>query len=608
MKTFFRIFYYARPVEKYAVPYALCVLIHVVFNMAVFMMIIPLINTLFSVEGAMSQTVTQLSEFQFSTAYFQEVMKYGIYRVFGPDYDMKNLLVFLSFITVGAAFISNLFRFLAQKIMENFRIHTLQKMRDALFENIMRLHVGFFSNEKKGDIISKLTSDIQVVQFCVTNTLQVLFKEPLLIISYFIALIVISPRLTLFTVLVLPVTALLIGFIVKRLRRSAKEAQESLGEILSIADEGLTGIKVVKSYNATGFVIDKFMRMNATYSRIMRSMATRQQMASPVSEFLGISAVAVILIYGGNLVLSGSIDPGGFIAYLGIFSQVTRPARAITDSFATIHQGLAAGERVLGLMDTKPTITDKPDAATLESFRDKIAFQNVSFSYEERTILDGITFTIHKGETVALVGPSGGGKSTIADLLPRYYDVRSGGILIDGIDLRDYRIDSLRDVMGTVSQDTVLFNDTIEQNIRLGNLQATREEVEEAARIANAYDFIMETEHGFETNIGDRGVKLSGGQRQRLSIARAVLKNPQILILDEATSALDTESEKTVQAALNTLSKKRTSLIIAHRLSTVQHADKILVIGGGRIEEQGTHQELMAKKGLYHKLIEMQHI
>lgn len=608
MKTFFRIFRYARPVEKYAIPYFIFALLYALFNTLTFLLIIPILNTLFDAEGQMQGLVTEMPAFAFSNTYFQDLVKYLIYRVLGPDYRIQDVLVTLSAVTVLVVFASNLFRYLSQKVMENFRIHTLRRMRDSLFDNVMHLNVGFFSNEKKGDILSKLTSDVQVVRFCVTNTLQVVFKEPFLIIGYFIALINISVPLTAFTLMVLPITALVIGAIVKRLRRKARQAQESLGEMVSLAEEALTGIKVVKAYNATDYVVRKFTDQDAWYSRILRNMATRQQMASPMSEFLGVTAVAVILVYGGNMVVSGALTASAFLTYIAIFSQVTRPARAITDSFTTIHQGLAAGERVIELMDTRPTIVDKPDAVTLEAFRDKIEFRNVTFSYGNVPVLEDISFTIRKGEKVALVGPSGGGKSTIADLIPRFYDVQEGEILVDGVNIKDCRMDSLRALLGIVSQETVLFNDSIGNNIRLGRPDATRTEVEEAARVANAYDFIMHTEEGFDTNVGDSGMRLSGGQRQRLSIARSVLKDPQVLILDEATSALDTESEKLVQDALDILLKDRTSLIIAHRLSTIQHADKIIVIEGGRIREQGTHRELMDLGGIYRRLIEMQQL
>lgn len=607
MKTYLRILQYGRPFSKFALPYFVCILLHTIFNTMTFAMLIPIIQTMFD-SKAMMEVVTQMPDFAISTDYFKEVINYLLFRVMGQKYDIKDLLMLLAIATVVIVFLSNLFRYFAQKIMENLRIHTLQRIRDAMFDSVINLQVSFFSNERKGDIISKITSDVQVVQYCVTNTLQVFFKEPFLLIGYMTLLIAISFHLTLFTIAVLPVIALFIGYIVKKLRRSATQGQEAFGDMVSLLDESLGAIKTVKGYNATGYIEGKFRQLDSLYSDIMRAIARRQQLASPMSEFLGVTSLSFILVYGGNMIMEGTLLASAFIGYLGTFSQVTRPARAISDAFGNINQGIAAGERILALMDTPPTIVDKPNPTELDEFRENIEFRDVCFQYEDRQVLNNISFTIRKGETVALVGPSGGGKSTISDLVPRFYDPASGCITVDGVDLRDYRIESVRDHLGIVAQETVLFNDTISQNIRMGNDAATHQQVEEAARIAGAYDFIMQTEQGFETNIGDRGVKLSGGQRQRLSIARAVLRNPAILILDEATSALDTESERLVQESLAHLLRGRTSLVIAHRLSTIQHADKIIVIDQGSIVEQGTHADLMARNGVYAKLIELQQI
>ena len=607
MKTFLRVFEFARPITKYAVPYALLIITHALFNVMNFALIIPLLTTLFD-GGMMQEAVTVLPEMSLSIDTLQATIKYFIYKQFGAGYSINEVLIFISQIVVGSVLVSNLARYGAQKLMENFRIHTLQNLRDSLFTNVMNLNVRFFNSERKGDILSKLTSDINVVQYCVTNTLQVVFKEPALITFYFITLIAISIKLTVFTLIFLPITALIIGTIVKKLRKSAQKSQEALSDMVSTAEEALSGVKVIKAYGATSYIVGKFKDHDTSYSNILRSMATRQQMASPMSEFLGVTAIAVILIYGGNLVVSGQLDAGGFISYIAIFSQITRPARAITDGFSTIHQGIAAAERVLELIDEKPEVEDDNSKMSLD-FKEKIEFKDVHFSYNESAeVIKGISFTINKGETVALVGGSGGGKSTIADLIPRFFDITKGQILIDGVDIKEYKLSALRAVMGVVSQDVVLFNDTIENNITLGKLDATLDEVKDAAKVANAHQFIERTQFGYQTNIGDRGANLSGGQRQRLSIARAVLKNPQILILDEATSALDTESEKLVQTALTALLKNRTSLIIAHRLSTIQHADNIIVIDEGVIAEHGTHSELLGNSLIYKKLIEMQQI
>jgi subfamily B ATP-binding cassette protein MsbA len=598
---------FARPIKRYATPYFFFTLLHAFFNMIMFMAIAPVLGFLFDSEGA-RQVVTEFPPLELKTEYITKLVNYLLPRILGTEYKPIAVLIGLSAFLVTTAFLSNLFRYLGQRTMERYRIHTLQNLRNAVFDNVMHLHAGYFSNERKGDILSKLTADVQVVQFAVTNTLQVAFREPFLLAGYLYILFSTSAKLTLFSIIVLPVIAGVIGLIVKTLRKSARAAQESLSDMVSTAEEALGGVKILKGYNAVDYILRRFHAQNGLFSRISRAMANRQQMASPMSEFLGVSAIAIVLIYGGGMVMGGDISSENFMMYLGVFSQITRPMRAFMDAFATIHQGLAAGERVLGLIDIPSQIVDARGARPLDNFRESIEFRGVTFSYENREILKDVSFTIHKGETVALVGPSGGGKSTISDLIPRFYDPQQGGVYIDGTDIRHYRIDSLRAHMGIVAQDTVLFNDTIAGNIKLGKPEASETEVEQAAQVANALDFIRQTDNGFETNIGDRGAKLSGGQRQRLSIARAVLKNPDILILDEATSALDTESEKLVQDALNNLLEGRTSLVIAHRLSTIQSADRIIVVDQGRIVESGTHHELMALEGVYFRLIEMQQI
>ncbi len=569
-------------------------------------MLIPIIQTMIDGNG-MLETVTVMPAFEISKDYFDAVFNFLTYKLFGT-YNVSQLFFLLAIITVTVSLLSNLFRYMAQRIMESLRIHAVEQIRNKTFDNVIHLQASFFTSSRKGDIISKLTADVQVVQFCITNTLQILFREPLLIGTYIFMLLMMSWQLTLFTIAVLPVIAIFIGYIVKKLRRSASEGQSSFANIVSLLDESLGAIKTIKAYGASDYVDEKFRAQNDHYSKIQRSIAQKQQMASPMSEFLGITSLAFILVYGGNMIIAGDLSTEIFIAYLGIFSQVTRPARAISDAFGNINQGIAAGERVLELLDKKAEISDKPNAKTMEQFAEAIEFKNVSFAYDDTQVLKNINITIPKGQTVALVGGSGGGKSTISDLLPRFYEPQQGEITVDGVNIQDYTINSLRSFMGIVAQETILFNDTVEGNIRMGNHTASTEEVLAAAKTAGALEFIEKLTDGLQTNIGDRGAKLSGGQRQRISIARAVLKNPEILILDEATSALDTESEKIVQQSLTQLLKGRTSLIIAHRLSTIQHADNIVVVDSGRIAEQGSHAQLMELNGVYRKLIELQQI
>ena len=611
MKTYWRLLSFARPLGRYAVPYFFYTLFYAIFNTCNFVMIIPLLRTLFD-KGAMLEAVTTPPQFSVSIDYLTSLLNYWLYRLYGTDYDTMNILIFLAAFITLSALLSNIFRYLGQRTVENLRINTLQTIRNQVFDNVMDLNLSFFSSAKKGDMMSRITSDVQTVRFCIVNTLQVVFREPFLIIGYIVAMISISWQLSLFSIIYLPIIALIIGRVVKKLRHPALKAQQNFGELTSVLDESLSGVKVIKAYNAEGFFRRKFNAINDKYSDISRRMMYRQKMASPMSEFLGIAAAAGLLIFGGTLVLSGegTLDGSGFIAYIAIFTQITRPMRSFTDAFANINQGIASGGRVLELLDTKSTITSPEDGGLeLTDFKESIEFRNVKFGYEEaREVLGGINFSVKKGQTVALVGPSGGGKSTTSDLIPRFYDITAGEILIDGHNIKEYNLRSLREAMGIVSQETILFNDSIENNIRLGNDKATMEEIVKAARIANAHDFITESPEGYQTNIGDRGTKLSGGQRQRLSIARAVLKNPDILILDEATSALDTESEKLVQEALDKLLAGRTSVIIAHRLSTIKNADKILVIDQGHIVEEGTHPELIAKGGIYAKLVALQQV
>jgi ATP-binding cassette, subfamily B, bacterial MsbA len=605
MKTYFRLLSFAKPIEKFAIPYIIATLLAIVFNTFNLALLAPLLQTLFPTNAtdAAAEIVKPESWF-----HIMDVFKYYVHQL-TLQYGKWGALKFVVGTIVVSVLLSNIFRYFSQRTMENLKVHTLLNLRRSVFNNVMDLHLGYFNNERKGNILSKVASDVQVVQYSVTGTLQVIFKEPIQLIAYMVMLFLISVKLTLFSLLVIPVSAFVISRIVKRLKHQAIAAQQSYGTMISYLDEALSGIKIIKAFNAADFVKQRFEKENQNYSRITRSMAKRQQSASPVSETMGVTMVAFIVLYGGYLILNnepGHLEAPEFFAYIALFSQIMRPAKALSDSFSNIHSGIAAGERVLELIDEKPAIKDAPDAVSINSFEEGIHFKNVSFAYDEKSILSNINFTVPKGKTVALVGPSGGGKSTLMDMIPRFIVPRSGQILIDDHDINYITTHSLRALMGVVNQESILFNDSIFNNIAFGKTDATPQQVEAAARIANAHNFIMESEQGYQTNIGDRGTKLSGGQRQRICIARAVLNNPPIMLLDEATSALDTESEKLVQDALNNLMKNRTSLIIAHRLSTIQNADMIVVLEGGKIVEQGTHTQLLQNNGLYKRLIDMQ--
>ncbi|QMW03042.1 ABC transporter ATP-binding protein [Spirosoma foliorum] len=610
MKTYLRLLSFAKPLSRFLTPFVLTSLLSSVFGVLNFTLLIPLLSILFDKVDAKQMQAFLSQPAPSLTSGPTDFFKYYLAQIF-QDYGKVGALQFVCFVIVLSVLFNNLFKYLSVRQLESFKARMVAKLREAVFSKTLQLHLGFFSNERKGNLISRTTTDVQEVENSIANTLSAASKEVFLLIGYIIALLATSVKLTLFAILVIPVSGIFIATLVRRMKRDAQDVQLRLSGLLSLLDETFGGMRVVKGFVAEGFILDKFRQENEGYRDAVRSLANRRELASPFSEVVGVAVVASILFYGGSLVLSGQseLTAAEFITYIAIFSQVTRPAKDISNAFSASQRGLASGERVLELIDTPPAIQDKPNAITLTDFRDRISMQHVSFAYNPDTpVLQDISFDLPKGKTIALVGSSGGGKSTIADLVPRFYDPTAGQILIDGVDLRDCSMASLRSQMGIVTQESILFNDTIFNNIAFGNA-ATEAQVMEAARIANAHDFIMAQPDGYQTIIGDRGGKLSGGQRQRISIARAILKNPPILILDEATSALDTESEKLVQEALTRLMANRTTLVIAHRLSTIQHADVILVVNQGRIVERGRHDELLTlEEGFYRKLNTMQHV
>lgn len=613
MRVYGRLLGYARPYGRFIVPFFVFTLIAVFFSIFQFTLIIPLLNFLFDNHSAedMKKYATAPS-FSLSGNFFKHFFYYQVYRL--KNIDPRYALYLIAALIVLAVVLTNLFRYLAQRCLVNARTLLVKRLREALFEKVNRLHLGYFTKEHKGDLLSRMNSDVFEIEAVAVNSIEVIFKEPSVLIGYFITLFAISTELTLFTLVIIPISAAGIVFIKKRLQKEAATAQASIGRLLTIIDETLMGMRIIRSFNATKFIMDKFSRENDVYRKASLEGFYRRELAPAFSEAAGVLVVACILIFGGSLVLKnqatgGGIQASAFIMFIAVFSQVTRPAKAIVIALSNIQRGEAAGRRIVEVLDKPVEVDDLPGAVPLTSFKDCIEFDDVCFSYGEKPVLQNVSFSVKKGKTVALVGPSGVGKSTIADLIPRFYDVQSGQVLIDGKDVRQYTMESLRSHMSFVTQEIILFNDTIFNNIALGQPDAKEEDVIRAAKIANAHDFIMHTENGYQTIIGDRGIRLSGGQRQRLSIARAVFKNPSILILDEATSALDTESEKQVQEALNNLMKGRTTLVIAHRLSTIKEADEIIVLQDGQIIERGSHYELLEiEESVYRKLTDLQKI
>lgn len=548
-------------------------------------------------------------EFSFSIEYFSHLFNYNFLQV-AEEYGKMGSLYYVCIIIVISVFLSNLFTYLSGVVLAKVRAVVIKRMRMDIFSQVSKLHIGYFSNERKGDLMSKMTNDVQEVENTIVQSLRVVFREPVTIILYFSVLFFMSAKLTLFTILIIPITGAIIGGITRRLKKKAVQSQESLGRIVNILDETLGGMRVIKAFNAEGFMKKKFDGETDFYADVNVNMARKNELASPISQFLGVFVVAGILVYGGSMVLSGNSDLGAsdFITYIIIFTQVLNPAKEISRAVSSIQRGIASAERVFTVVDTPSQIKSPASPSVLNTFEHSVEFKKVNFAYEDQLVLKNISFTLNRGKTIALVGPSGGGKSTLADLVPRFYDPSEGEILLDGNNLKDFNLKDLRSLMGIVTQESILFNDTVFNNIAFGVEGATVAQVLEAAKIANAHEFIETMEDGYQTSIGERGSKLSGGQRQRLSIARAVLKNPPILILDEATSALDSESEHLVQEALTKLMSNRTTLVIAHRLSTIQHADEILVIERGEIVQRGTHTDLSQVEGLYQKLSSIQSV
>jgi subfamily B ATP-binding cassette protein MsbA len=604
---------YFKDILKYEKKYRKFTLLNILFNIfyAIFNVLsvlafIPVLNILFATE---KKTISKpiYDDITNIGSYLENSFNYFISQKIINDGEIK-VLFFICLLSLSLFFFKNLFRYLASYVITFLRTGIVKDLRDKLYHKIVELPISYFTEKRKGDIIARMTSDVQEVENSILTSIETIVREPLTVIISITIMLFMSLKLTLFVFILLPVSGFIISSISKKLKANSAKAQKETGNFLSFIEETLTGLRIIKGFNAESVIAKKFNNSTQNFRKLMTSVFHRQTLASPMSEFLGSATIIAILWYGGAEVINktSTLDSSKFLGYILLFYTVLNPIKLITTTFYNIQKGEASAERIMTVLNTENSIIDKPNAIIKENLENKIEFKNISFKYKNEYVLKDFSLTINKGQTVALVGQSGSGKSTLANLITRFYDVNKGEVLIDGENIKDITKKSLRDLMGIVSQDSILFNDTIANNIKLGAQNATDSAILEAAKIANADEFIQNLPQKYNTNIGDSGNTLSGGQKQRLSIARAVLKNPPIMILDEATSALDTESEQLVQVALEKMMQNRTSLVIAHRLSTIQKADIIVVMKKGKIVEQGKHEELLTKKGEYFKLVSMQ--
>lgn len=605
MNQFINILKYAKPYKRFALGHIISNILYALFGALSFMALIPMLDVLFKEN---TQKVIKEPVYQgigHLNAFYKDFMAYQI-NLYAQQDKAKALIFIIAFIII-IFLLKNLFSYLAYYFMVFLRNGVVRDLRNAVYKKTVELPLSFFSEQKKGDIMARVTNDVTTLQYSMLPVLELIFREPLSIIFTVIIMLIISVKLTIFVFIFIPLSGVVISRIGKSLKRKSDRVQKEQGVILSTIEETLTGLRIIKGFNAEGVFNQKFNESTSRFYHFSNKLLNRQNLASPTSEILGVIVISILLWYGGQLVLvDKSLDGSSFIAYIGLAYNILVPAKAISRGLYNIKQGNAAAERIQEIIDTPNPLKDKENALIKTGFDSEIVFDNISFKYQDEYVLNDFSLTIPKGKTVALVGQSGSGKSTIANLITRFYDVNKGSISIDGIDIRDLSTPSLRQQLGIVTQDAILFNDSIKSNLKLGKFDATDEDVIEALKIANAWEFVKDLPEGIETNIGDSGNKLSGGQKQRLSIARAVLKSPPIMVLDEATSALDTESERLVQVALENMMKNRTSIVIAHRLSTIKNADEIVVLNKGKIVEQGKHNELIAKNGVYKKLVDMQ--
>lgn len=610
MTNFARILSYVRNYYPFAGLNIMFNLLSAVFSAFSIAMIMPFLTLLFNRDIGPNTPVPSFPEFSLKVGYVIQLFNHYFVKIIVEQGKPRALMTVCGLV-VAIFLLKNLFRYLALFVLVPLRNGAVRDIRQRLFEKLLTLPLSYFSKERKGDILARMTSDVQEIESGIISMLDIVFKEPATIMVFLGVMLYISVPLTFFVLVMILITAFIIGRIGRSLKRAASSGQSKLGDMITVVEESLTGMRIIKAFTAEKYQLNKFREVNTSYFRTMTRALRQRDLSSPLTEFLGITILAVVLWFGGKMVLSpgNTLQPEAFIFFMVTFSQIIAPAKSFSTAYYNIQKGLASAERIAKILDADIRIVQKPDAKSISAFHDKIEFRNVSFAYynyDDRPVLQNINLTIKKGRMVALVGQSGAGKTTLVDLIPRFYDPSEGEILIDGVNIKEYKLHDLRKLMGIVTQESILFNDTVANNIRFGVENASMEDVITAAKVANAHEFIIRLENGYDTVIGDRGHKLSGGERQRLTIARAILNDPPILILDEATSSLDTENEKLVQDAIYRLMEHRTSIVIAHRLSTIQFADEIVVLQDGKIIEQGNHISLMAHEGVYNKLVDLQ--
>lgn len=609
MNRYSRIFKYLGQYKGKIATYFICIVLSIAFSVVSMGMLMPFFELIFNGDsGALAQLAKNTTNPIVSTIrnFLVNSIASGSSEIAGKLYTLGILCL----VIISTILLKNVFLVLAQYVLNPLKNRIVNQLRIELYNKILQLPIGFFTEKKKGDLISRITNDVGEVEASLVGALEGWVRDPLTIIINFAVLFFISPRLTFFLLFFIPIIGFVIGRISRSLKRQSNEAAIKHAESVSVLDETLGGLRVIKAFNVEGLLRKRFYTISEELVDAKNRIAYRRDLASPTSEVLGVMVFCCILYFGGRLVLAGDLglEASAFLTYLAMFYNIINPAKALSTSFSNMQKGSSAIARIEEVLNTENTVDDNPNGKQLTTFHHNIELRNVTFSYNDTPILKNINLTIEKGKTVALVGSSGAGKSTLADLVPRFHDVTGGELLIDGVNIKEYSLKSVRNQISIVTQEPILFNDTIANNIRLGKQDATDAEIQEAAKVANAHNYISHKEQGYHTNIGDRGTKLSGGERQRLTIARAVLKNPPILILDEATSALDTESERLVQDAINNMMQNRTSIVIAHRLSTIRHADEIVVLQKGEIVERGTHDQLMQKQGYYYRLVQMQEV